>query len=152
VADFARKVGEYITLSRVDMKVIALTHMFHSEMNGEVDIKLTPQVVVKEEQEVTQKSLNDAINASASESDSAGDGDQVIDSVGDEYQVSEDESDWITPENIEDMKATHNLEVAPLLPANVGCITADFAMQACLFFTKYPLLLTYCRMLCCKWA
>jgi len=42
VASFARKIGEIASLSRVDLKLLALTYMFESEVNGTDHIKTEP--------------------------------------------------------------------------------------------------------------
>jgi hypothetical protein len=43
VISFARKIGEYAFLSTVDLKLLALTYMFESEVHGTAHIKTEPQ-------------------------------------------------------------------------------------------------------------
>lgn len=42
VVDFAKKTGDYASLSITDMKVIALTRMFEREHNGADHLRATP--------------------------------------------------------------------------------------------------------------
>jgi len=42
VISFAKKTGDYASLSVPDMKVIALTRMFEREHNGENHIRMAP--------------------------------------------------------------------------------------------------------------
>jgi len=100
VVDFAHKIGEYASLSKTDLKVLALNYMIDSEVNGTSHFNLIPKPVL----EVT----ND--NNSGEKSEDA-------------------EDEWITPENIKEVKAKHAQEFSSQEPVSVGCITADFAMQ-----------------------
>lgn len=42
VVDFSRKTGDFATLSTVDLKVLALTHMLEIQANGDKRLRTEP--------------------------------------------------------------------------------------------------------------
>ena len=46
VGDFAKKTGDFATLSLTDLKLIALLHMLEVEVNGEKHIRVEPKVLI----------------------------------------------------------------------------------------------------------
>lgn len=91
--------------------------MFDSEINGGNDIKETPQQVVEADPEATAEEER--------EEEGSGSSDENED---EEQDNADDGGEWITPDNLEEMKTKHATDVSAE-PVNVGCITTDFAMQ-----------------------
>lgn len=207
VTEFAKKTGDYTSLSATDIKVMALTYQLEREKVGTEHLKNEPtmqktvkvtgltnfnlhpaenkstnsQTVTKDNNETesqTEENCNNKVDILSSEtvvkkleaqvdSINTDDGHNKIQIEGDEDQLakdivnkiqnmelkdvddimvkvvesdteeeaeSEEESDsdggdWITPKNLAEKKKEVDMGQFEAKPAEVACITSDFAMQ-----------------------
>lgn len=208
VTEFAKKTGDYTSLSATDIKVMALTYQLEKEIVGTEHLKNEPSVqktikvtglanfnlhpaenkgtdlqtetndsketasktednkedtlssettVEKSEADVNIVNVNDAQIDNDNKMHNEGDDDQlakeiankiknmelkdvddimvkVSESDKEEETESEEESDsdggdWITPKNLAEKKKEADMGEFEAKPAEVACITSDFAMQ-----------------------
>uniref|UniRef100_A0A7M4FW13 RNA-binding protein NOB1 n=1 Tax=Crocodylus porosus TaxID=8502 RepID=A0A7M4FW13_CROPO len=174
VTEFSKKTGDFPSLSRADLQVLALTYELQAETGGVAHLRAEPQHQVtlsssirhpeapvhvagfhlpskrvrpEEEapssvlegrpcespefgsflywrnplpsiEEDLQELLPDPVSVAADEEGSASEED------------SDDDKDWITPSNIKQIQQdVGRCDDAPPVDVQVGCVTADFAMQ-----------------------
>ncbi|ORY00281.1 hypothetical protein K493DRAFT_256577 [Basidiobolus meristosporus CBS 931.73] len=156
VAAFARKTGDYATLSAVDLKVLALAYMFEKEQVGIEHLKTEPTkahtqkgkpVAPKPEEPAAESQVDesqDKVDTELSEltekvtlsesSEDQEDSTKQPEPVTEESNNNDDDDDdgWITPDNISKFKRNDAGAAgvdAPEEPVKVACITTDFAMQ-----------------------
>ena len=159
VTEFAKKTGDYASLSATDIKVLALTYQLEVEVNSTEHIKLEPQmnksvVVGPKPPSATGKTENVAgffmpKVDQVDELTEKVDGLDVKESADEEYvdlssedekedvencEESDDDGDdddggWITPGNIREAK-NQMAGVLETVQLDVACLTTDFAMQA----------------------
>lgn len=114
VWEFAKATGDVGTLSKTDLKVMALTLDLETECNGERE-RITPSSV------------------SVHEGRPARIKDTSMGTITELPKESDSEGEWITPENLAQRKQRDLLGASsqPSAPATriVACMTADFAMQ-----------------------
>ncbi|KAJ8961217.1 hypothetical protein NQ318_008900 [Aromia moschata] len=153
ITEFAKKTGDYPSLSATDIKVMALTYQLEKEKNGTSHLRLEPlmqrplvtteNIVSDMNPDVTGfflpgkskncvesvkrcENLVDQDNKDMRESDI--ESDDVNESST--AESSDDENaGWITPSNIEVAKKHVNSELTEEKHVSVACITTDFAMQ-----------------------
>nr|CAG4643283.1 EOG090X07WR [Ilyocryptus agilis] len=156
MTEFAKKTGDYASLSATDIKVLALVYELEVEANGADHLKSEPQmkksIVVSprppgsdqvdkiagfylpKADEVDE--LADQVAETKIEEEVVDDEDEGSDGDSDEKEeVEEEEEDdgddddgWITPANIEHVK--HSMSgVLESVQLEVACLTTDFAMQ-----------------------
>ncbi|RWS12383.1 RNA-binding protein NOB1-like protein [Dinothrombium tinctorium] len=148
VADFAKKTGDYCTLSLVDLKIIALTYSLEKRFNGTQHLHSEPnhQKVIARLPNHTAKTtakidgfympqINDKekeseeINYKKCTEEKAENINEASDKIESE---NDDESSWITPNNIQQMKKKLSfLKISDndSDKVSVACITSDFAIQ-----------------------
>jgi RNA-binding protein NOB1 len=161
VTEFAKKTGDFGTLSITDLKVIALTYQLEKKICGDEHLRQNPVVpktnftsnsseitpgfynpnkITKEDE--TQKEekveIEEALENLKLESNEQ-DNDDVLQEANDEDEEyfdedfeSEDDDDggeWITAQNIKNLKKNYGLETTEEKDTQVACITTDFAMQ-----------------------
>lgn len=110
VIEKAKETGDFITLSRVDLRVLALQRTFHREMNVVVEGQL------EEKKEGYSNKVPGWVDPGEEEDD--------------------DDEGWIHPKNLkevqmQDPNVRKEEEVIP-----VGCITSDYAMQNVILYSK----------------
>jgi len=144
VADFARFTGNYWSLSKPDMLVLALAYMFESEENGDQFLREAPSRPQDNGQLHSVSSAGTTHTRQASNVPS-----------GEPANAGEDDSDWITPDNIDvaicsngggfgcqgetaspsgmgagkAQQANDKVQHHPRQNGAVVCVTGDFAMQ-----------------------
>ncbi|XP_060522569.1 RNA-binding protein NOB1 isoform X2 [Cylas formicarius] len=117
VTEFAKKTGDYPSLSATDIKVISLTYQLQKEKN-EIDTDNKAQ----------QNSKNlDSMLAENFEKLVCDDSQEQLNDLdsGNDYN----ESGWITPSNISVVKTQLNSQLMEEKHVPVACMTTDFAMQ-----------------------
>eukprot|EP00163_Fabomonas_tropica_P034388 TRINITY_DN9492_c0_g1_i1.p1 TRINITY_DN9492_c0_g1~~TRINITY_DN9492_c0_g1_i1.p1 ORF type:complete len:350 (-),score=65.52 TRINITY_DN9492_c0_g1_i1:250-1299(-) len=119
VVAFARKSGDYATLSRVDLRVLALTHMLHVQVHGSEQLKAEPVRAGAPKVETAAKTpkKNDALPG-------WGPSDGSTKEMG-------DEEGWITSKNIDQFTSKDQVpeEFGKGDGPRVACTTTDFTMQ-----------------------
>lgn len=173
VTEFAKKTGDFATLSLIDLKVIALTYQLEKQIKGEEHLKKAPEIprttfkssghgITPGFFDESNKKIKDEIPYKHDEIDreeDAGDEDSDIqkeieminledpnneggdilqqtetDDFNDEDFEDQEESDdeggeWITSENIKNVKKRMGFEETEEKETEVACMTTDFAMQ-----------------------
>jgi len=159
VVAFSKKIGEYSALSPTDLKLLALTYMFESEINGIAHLKTEPQprplaTTPQKSNENIEKGEDKAAGITENisntphvegnieedkekhesnngiEEDNEDEEDpETNNNEASKIEGEDDGGEWITPDNVNEMKLKHGKELISNEPISVGCITADFAMQ-----------------------
>lgn len=79
---------------------------------------------------------NNDLNSDFSDNeDTESSNDESADDGGDDNSEDEGDGDWITPQNIKEVKKQLSADMVEEKPVVVGCLTTDFAMQV--KFLKY---------------
>lgn len=159
VTDFAKKTGDFATLSVTDMKVIALTYQLEKKILGDEHLRQNPvvpqtsfasnssgitpgfynpnnpsKVEQNEEVEVIKAIENLDLDTDENEDEILQSTEEGEDEEFDDEDFNSDEDDedggeWVTAQNIKNIKRSFGLEVAEEIDSEVACITTDFAMQ-----------------------
>ncbi|KAJ3109419.1 Nin1 binding protein [Phlyctochytrium planicorne] len=145
VVAFAKKTGDFATLSVTDLKVLALTYTLEKEQNGVAHVRREPvkaqQGTVKAQKKSMENMSTFSVSKKTSKQDlkakaKVQDEENKENGPDVEYIDGSDDSDgeWITPSNIAKHKAkgTSTMKTQPAddpCKVFVGCITSDFAMQ-----------------------
>ncbi|XP_044592719.1 RNA-binding protein NOB1 isoform X3 [Cotesia glomerata] len=145
VTEFAKKTGDYKSLSSTDIKVIALTLQLHIEKIGKDDITSAPTTaktlpLKKSEPLAHPKCIAGFFNPKGGENsnndseDEDEDDDDDDDDDNDDYKDQDededsDEAGWITPSNIVKAKKMMDADTLSEESVKVACMTTDFAMQ-----------------------
>ncbi|XP_075694639.1 RNA-binding protein NOB1 isoform X2 [Rhinoderma darwinii] len=153
VTDFSKKTGDYVSLSAIDIKVLALTYQLEVEHVGTDHIRKEPpqKISVSTTTQHPEAPVNVAgfhfpsknaqsvsVTTSPKEAPLSDEQDRVADkSTSEEEEGEEEEEDddddddgggWITPSNIKQIQQDMGTREAPVNVV-VGCLTTDFAMQ-----------------------
>jgi len=120
VCDFAKKTGDYASLSATDLKVLALQYTLEKEVHGNVEHLRTD---IQQPQEHKERPNNFFSPTEVT-------GKQI--GVG-KWAEGDDDAGWISPENVEEYKAALAETVDGQSKGDqvfkVACLTLDFAMQ-----------------------
>jgi len=121
VSQFAKKTGDYGSLSAIDIKILALTYTLEQEAHGNVDhLRIDPPKLTESEEKIDFFQPIESTTA---------DGEKEILGVG-EFEP-EDDSGWISADNIEEYTDAYSGVIITDEKENfkVACVTVDFAMQ-----------------------
>jgi len=138
MVEFSKKTGDYVTLSKTDIKVLALTYTLEKELHGNTD-HLRHEPLDKPMPATEQPSLNffDPIQNKPSVTDQQDNASEVGTFEND------DDGGWITLDNITQYTEAYNElngAVEPGEQVKVACLTTDFAMQNVLLQMRMNLL------------
>ncbi|EDV29769.1 uncharacterized protein TRIADDRAFT_4055, partial [Trichoplax adhaerens] len=153
VSRYAKKTGDFSSLSAVDIRVMALTYQLYTERGGKDIIASKPAKLIAKPSYLNENKLKiesdsfecekDKIKANVSEKLILQESDSSIDDVntsGNEASSDTDDEGWITPSNIKQLNGSSDREETSLeLPVKVACITTDFAMQNVLIQMGIPI-------------
>ena len=146
VMQFAKETGDLASLSKTDLRVLALTWMLEKQANGVNHLRSKPVVTkvktAKKILEIIPNLETEQVEIKSDENDDANDNsndDENNNSNNDDgftlvvrkkkemkSKNNDFDGDWITPSNIK-KKNSNEKDVA------VACMTTDFAMQVDLF-------------------
>lgn len=129
VADFARKTGDYSSLSSTDLKVLALQYTLEREANGNVDhLRTEPQQVSLSYLQLTVQPEESPERPNIFFSPTKVEGKPV--GVGDWGDGGE--TGWISPDNVQGYTESFTETLGDVKTQDtykVACLTLDFAMQ-----------------------
>ncbi|EPY27284.1 RNA-binding protein NOB1 [Strigomonas culicis] len=129
----AEKTGDLGVLSRTDIRVCALALDCCTKagvLNPPIDPKSAVVNATSNSKVVTEEKDEDEYNA-----EGRSDGD----SEGESAEAEDDEGEWITPENIHQVKEAVGLSGDPF-SGGMACATSDFAMQNTLLHLGVPII------------
>lgn len=147
VSEFSKKTGDYLWLSAVDIRLLALTYELHKEHLGVENLRSEPlsNVSVKQFSSAPSEITNmpgffrpkgkksDSVACETAENvDKSEHTEKLGTSESDDGSDEEDDDNkgWLAPENLEEaLKGMGLLQVEEDQPVVVACITADFTMQ-----------------------
>ncbi|XP_074604380.1 RNA-binding protein NOB1 [Brevipalpus obovatus] len=149
IADFARKTGDYASLSAVDLKLIALTYMLDKEAHNGDDSHLNKEPIIKSFVNKKDSQVNGSgtsftklpgfySSSSSRKSNSRKIGEENEGSSGedddnggdnDQDDGEDDEADWITPDNVAEMEEKMANMTVQEAKCEVACLTTDYSMQ-----------------------
>lgn len=152
VVAFAKLTGDYKQLSLTDLKLIATVLGLEKRYNGDKFIRIEPKTVVVESSKpkLVDDGLVDQLQATlestALTSQNHSENAMVVDEEDVEEEVVDDkkfnalDSEWITLENIADVKnrmandkgRNATTDANMIGRVRVACMTADFSIQNCL--------------------
>ncbi|KTG43667.1 hypothetical protein cypCar_00041103 [Cyprinus carpio] len=158
VTEFAKKTGDYPSLSATDIKVLALTYQLETENVGTEHLKKEPEtkvqifstqrhpetpvgvagfhfpskaadaITVTHKLESVDLSADSQLAASEEQDGTGGDQHEEEESSDEEEEDDDDGGGWITPSNIKQVQMDAG-NLGPTADVRVGCVTTDFAMQ-----------------------
>nr|CAI5827791.1 unnamed protein product [Callosobruchus analis] len=131
IREFAKKTGDYPSLSTTDIKIMALTYQLHKEHVGTDGLRVEP--VMQKPEITTQNKVSDT-NPDVTGFFIPGKESMPSKEVAKEdSSTSEDSEDdeqgWITPSNVDIAKRQVNSQLLEEKHVVVACMTTDFAMQ-----------------------
>lgn len=140
ISDFSKLTGDYPSLSAVDIKVLALTYLLEKEHVGTDHLCKTPKSIQVQgtgapRDVVASPGFFDSSSAAEESTDcKPQEPASSLDEVGEEEDSSteDDESsdgEWITPNNITDVKKQMGLLTVEEKSVPVACVSTDFAVQ-----------------------
>ncbi|XKL60705.1 hypothetical protein PGB90_007762 [Kerria lacca] len=112
ITEFAKKTGDYTSLSATDLKLIALTYQLETQNVGNEHLRKSP---------ILQKENLD-INFSNKE-------ERLTDEQEAESEDDNDDDGWITSSNLHNLKSATVGSLVEDTTVIVGCLTTDFAIQ-----------------------
>lgn len=142
MVNFSKKTGDYASLSKTDLKVLALAYMLEKERNGVAHLKTEPKQVrveVTSEREKlrvrTEAGISDFIFYELSFIQFIFSPSLIKFCQFSFFLISlfffqpDFTTEWVTPENIKEVATRMYGEYKPLVSGKGGCITTDFSMQ-----------------------
>ncbi|KFB50804.1 hypothetical protein ZHAS_00018856 [Anopheles sinensis] len=145
VIAFAKKTGDFATLSLVDLEVIALTYELEARYVGVGHLRTEPKpaIMLTEPNDSLalmdtaetagffkpkQANLEEPDNEAAQDEEDPSDREYDGGDNKNEYGEDDDEG-WITPANIVQANRGYGMNYIEEKPSSVACLTTDYAMQ-----------------------
>lgn len=141
VAQFARKTGDYASLSANDLKLMALVYKLDKQANNGSDLHLNKEPIIKALVKPEHHSQDEFLSAKlpgfyvpekekkplSCKENTPSEGKACQDKVEDEEE-SDDES-WITPDNLKEIEEKMDNVKIDAEQCPVACLTTDYSMQ-----------------------